>query len=120
MGGTNHLNLGAFCRLDVPRIVRDRDLAAEMASRGLGADTVLYTDTDVLFAADFEEVRQPPRTFSAATEVFSPSMNSGVMVMSASQSVFTQPLAWSIGPVGRAHHPRCMDIGPLCRAHHPR
>ena len=91
MGGTNHLNLGAFCRLDVPRIVRDRDLAAEMASRGLSADTVLYTDTDVLFAANFEEVRQPPRTFSAATEVFSPSMNSGVMVMSQSVSLYATP-----------------------------
>ena len=91
MGGTNHLNLGAFCRLDVPRIVRDRDLAAEMASRGLSADTVLYTDTDVLFADDFEKVRQPPRTFSAGTEVFSPSMNSGVMVMNVSAFIDEWP-----------------------------
>ena len=51
-GGTGHLNLGAYCRLDVPAIVAG--LAPELRARGLRRELVLYTDTDVLFTADFE------------------------------------------------------------------
>ena len=51
-GGTGHLNLGAYCRLDVPAIVAG--LAPELLARGLRRELVLYTDTDVLFTADFE------------------------------------------------------------------
>ena len=59
-GGTGHLNLGAYCRLDVPAIVAG--LAPELRARGLRHELVLYTDTDVLFTADFELARRawPP------------------------------------------------------------
>ena len=55
-GGTGHLNLGAYCRLDVPAIVAG--LAPELRARGLRHELVLYTDTDVLFTADFELARR--------------------------------------------------------------
>ena len=76
-----HLNVGAYCRIDVPRIVRR--LAPELRARGLDDGSVLYTDTDVAFAADWD---RPSRVhnFAAGTEVFSPSMNSGVMVLNVS------------------------------------
>ena len=80
-GAVPHLNVGAYCRIDVPRIVRR--LAPELRARGLDDGSVLYTDTDVAFAADWD---RPSRVhnFAAGTEVFSPSMNSGVMVLNVS------------------------------------
>ena len=82
-GGTGHLNLGAYCRLDVPSIVAR--LRPELAARGLRRELVLYTDTDVLFAADFRLARRAAAaalpTFYAGTEVFSSAMNSGVMYL---------------------------------------
>ena len=84
-GGTGHLNVGAYCRLDVPQIVEE--LAPELAARGIERERVLYTDTDVLFAADFEYARAtralPLPTFAAGSEVFSAAMNSGVMLINA-------------------------------------
>ena len=86
-GGTGHLNLGAYCRLDVPAIVAG--LAPELRARGLRRELVLYTDTDVLFAGDVPKRDLPPLAgyaFAGGLELFSPhkkssSLNTGVMLI---------------------------------------
>ena len=85
--GTRHLNLGAWCRLDVPRIVRSLD--ADLRRRKLDPSVVLYTDTDVLFAGDVPKRDLPPLSgyaFAGGLELFSPhkkssSLNTGVMLI---------------------------------------
>ena len=47
-----NLNVGAFGRLDMGIIVEA--MRDELLSRGLDGERVLYTDTDVLFANDFD------------------------------------------------------------------
>ena len=79
-----NLNVGAFGRLDMGIIVEA--MRDELLSRGLDAERVLYTDTDVLFANDFDYASlaaMPLPTFAAGTEVFSTAMNSGVMLINA-------------------------------------
>ena len=79
-----NLNVGAFGRLDMGIIVEA--MRDELLSRGLDGERVLYTDTDVLFANDFDYASLaaiPLPTFAAGTEVFSPAMNSGVMLINA-------------------------------------
>jgi hypothetical protein len=106
--GTAHLNIGAYGRLDVPGLVSG-PLAAELRQRGLDASRVLYTDTDVIFTADFTlaaEMRKagsPLRSFAAGTEVFSPSMNSGVMLLNVSAFVAERRAA----PLDRCAALRC-------------
>ena len=58
----------------------------QLLSRGLDPERVLYTDTDVLFARDIDYARLAAialPTFAAGTEVFSPALNSGVMLINA-------------------------------------
>jgi len=92
--GTAHLNLGAYGRLDVPRLVTGR-LLTELQERKLSTEQVLYTDTDVLFADDVDLLQQrlgaPLRNFAAGTEYFSASMNSGVMLMNTSAFIREWP-----------------------------
>ena len=79
-----NLNVGAFGRMDIGIIVEA--LQDELLSRGLDTDRVLYTDTDVLFARDIDHKAlstKPLPTFAAGTEVFSPALNSGVMLINA-------------------------------------
>lgn len=79
-----NLNVGAFGRLDIGIIVEA--MRDELAKRGLDTERVLYTDTDVLFARDVDYTRlstMPLPTFAAGTEVFSPALNSGVMLVNA-------------------------------------
>ena len=79
-----NLNVGAFGRLDIGIIVDA--MRDELLRRGLDAERVLYTDTDVLFAQDVDYARlaaMPLPTFAAGTEVFSPALNSGVMLINA-------------------------------------
>jgi len=104
-GGTGHLNVGAYCRLDVPQIVEA--LAPELAARGVERERVLYTDTDVLFAADFELARAtraaPLPTFAAGSEVFSAAMNSGVMLINA--TALRTPHTLELTPTLRLQQP---------------
>ena len=93
-GQPGHLNLGAYCRLDVPQI--SRDLASELEGRGIETERVLYTDADVLFAGDFrlanETAGEPLPTFYAGTEVFDPkTMNSGVMLINTTAFLEERP-----------------------------
>ena len=81
-GNNPNLNVGAFGRIDMGQIVAS--LQGDLQSRGLDTQRVLYTDTDVLFAGDVDYAdlaRRPLPTFSAGTEVFSPSLNTGVMLI---------------------------------------
>ena len=79
-----NLNVGAFGRMDMGLLVDA--MRSELLSRGLDPERVLYTDTDVLFAGDVDyehlsSLALP--TFAAGTEVFSPALNSGVMLINA-------------------------------------
>lgn len=79
-----NLNVGAFGRLDMGILVAA--MREQLLARGLDTERVLYTDTDVLFAADldptmFSAMDLP--TFAAGTEVFSPALNTGVMLINA-------------------------------------
>jgi len=79
-----NLNVGAFGRLDMGLLVEA--MRDELLTRGLDAERVLYTDTDVLFASDVNYAglrAMPLPTFAAGTEVFSPALNSGVMLINA-------------------------------------
>ena len=79
-----NLNVGAFGRLDMGLLVDA--MREELLSRRLDAERVLYTDTDVLFASDVDYATLaslPLATFAAGTEVFSPGLNSGVMLINA-------------------------------------
>lgn len=83
-GNNPNLNVGAFGRIDIGPIVLS--MKPTLRARGLDTERVLYTDTDVLFAGDVEYsslARKSLPTFSAGTEVFSPSLNSGVMLINA-------------------------------------
>lgn len=69
--------LGAFLRVDVPKICHEM---------GIEDDFVLYTDCDVLFLRNIEEIKDiNPKYFSVSGEftklVIGNSFNSGVMVM---------------------------------------
>ena len=93
-----NLNVGAFGRMDMGIIVEA--MRGELLSRGLDTQRVLYTDTDVLFANDLDHAAleaQALPTFAAGTEVFSPALNSGVMLINAS--------AWAV------HYERMMAYG---------
>ena len=84
--------------MDIGLIVES--LRAELIRRRLDTERVLYTDTDVLFADDIdyhELMAGALPTFAAGTEVFSPSMNSGVMLINAT--------AW------RQHHASMVAYG---------
>ncbi|KAL1526043.1 hypothetical protein AB1Y20_020864 [Prymnesium parvum] len=85
-GSQKHLNFGAFGRLDIPLVVES--LRPELRQRGLDVERVLYTDTDVLFAADFDASTRaryaPLKYFAVGSEVFSPTLNSGVMYLNVS------------------------------------
>lgn len=79
-----NLNVGAFGRLDIGIIVEA--MRPELLARGLDPQRVLYTDTDVLFANDLDYSTlstMPLTTFAAGTEVFSPALNTGVMLINA-------------------------------------
>jgi hypothetical protein len=95
-----NLNVGAFGRLDIGIIVEA--MHDELLVRGLDTQRVLYTDTDVLFADDLDYTTlqsQSLPTFAAGTEVFSPALNTGVMLVNAS--------AWA------AHYQRMIAYGQL-------
>ena len=80
-----NLNVGAFGRLDMGIIVDA--IRNELFVRGLDIERILYTDTDVLFSRDVEYdslAALPLPTFAAGTEVFSPALNTGVMLINAS------------------------------------
>jgi hypothetical protein len=83
-GSQRHLNFAAFGRLDIPRVVDS--MRPELRARGLDSERVLYTDTDVLFAADFDVSRRFHRVryFAVGTEAFSETLNSGVMYLNVS------------------------------------
>jgi hypothetical protein len=79
-----NLNVGAFGRLDMGIIVEA--MREELVSRGLDPTRVLYTDTDVLFSRDVDYPTLAAAalpTFAAGTEVFSPALNTGVMLINA-------------------------------------
>ena len=79
-----NLNVGAFGRLDIGLVVSA--MRSELAQQGLDTERVLYTDTDVLFARDVDYAylsSVPLATFAAGTEVFSPALNTGVMLINA-------------------------------------
>ena len=83
-GSNPNLNVGAFGRMDIGLIVKS--MQSSLGARGLDTERVLYTDTDVLFAGDVDYLqlsRGALPTFSAGTEVFSPNLNSGVMLINA-------------------------------------
>ena len=76
--------------MDIPRAAHR--LAPELAARGLDPGRVLWTDADVLFAGDWAFPRSTPLpTFAAGTEVFSPSLNSGVIFGNVSTFVAQWP-----------------------------
>ena len=84
MNKNPNLNVGAFGRLDIGILVDA--MRDDFLSRGLDTERVLYTDTDVLFAADIDYTNLasiPLPTFAAGTEVFSPALNTGVMLINA-------------------------------------
>jgi hypothetical protein len=91
VGINGHVNLGTYGRMDVPQIVVA--LRDEFLSRRLDVERVLYTDVDVLFAADLATgwwLHQLPN-FAAGTEVFSPSINAGVLLLNISSFVLEWP-----------------------------
>lgn len=93
-----NLNVGAFGRIDIGIIAQA--MREELVARGLDAERVFYTDTDVLFAGDIdytELVTIGLPTFAAGTEVFSPALNSGVMLINVS--------AWAV------HHSAMVEYG---------
>lgn len=97
-GSNPNLNVGAFGRMDIGLIVKS--MQADLLARGLDTERVLYTDTDVLFAGDVDYAqlsRGALPTFSAGTEIFSPNLNSGVMLINAT--------AWA------EHHPAIVAYG---------
>ena len=81
-GAVSHLNVGTYCRIDVPAIVGR--LAPELRAQGIDTSAVLYTDTDVMFAGDWDYARTPVRNFAAGTETFSPALNCGVLWLNVS------------------------------------
>ena len=82
-GAVSHLNVGTYCRIDVPAIVGR--LAPELRAQGIDTSAVLYTDTDVMFAGDWDYARSTPvRNFAAGTETFSPALNCGVLWLNVS------------------------------------
>ena len=79
MNKNPNLNVGAFGRLDIGILVDA--MRDDFLSRGLDTERVLYTDTDVLFAADIDYTNLasiPLPTFAAGTEVFSPAPPFGI------------------------------------------
>ena len=81
-----HVNIGAYCRMDLPLIARD--FSPKWRRLGIETERYLYTDTDVLFSNDVsaDDIVDGRllATFAGGTEVFSPDFNSGVLLVNAS------------------------------------
>ena len=82
-----------ICKMDIPLAARDRH--EELAARGLDTERVLMTDADVLFADDFTFARRRRtrrlKTFAAGVELFSNSLNSGVVYFNVSTLMAERP-----------------------------
>ena len=77
--------LTGICKMDIPRSAHA--MQAELAGRGLDPHRILWTDADVIFSGDWHYPRDAPLpTFAAGTEVFSSSLNSGVIYGNVSVS----------------------------------
>ena len=94
IGVNGHVNYGTFGRMDVPKLV-STTLRAELRERGIDAGRVLYTDADVMFAAEFDvPTKELSTAFAAGTEVFNDKrigagrrervFNAGVMYLNVS------------------------------------
>ena len=71
--------------MDIPRAAHA--MQAELAGRGLDPQRILWTDADVIFSGDWHYPREAPLpTFAAGSEVFSSSLNSGVIYGNVSVS----------------------------------
>lgn len=82
--------LTGICKMDIPRAART--LQPELTSRGLNSERILWTDADIMFAGDFAYPPHAPLpTFAAGTEVFSTSLNSGVIYGNVSTMVDAWP-----------------------------
>ena len=82
--------LTGICKMDIPRVANT--LRSELTQRGLDPNRILWTDADILFAGDFHYPPSSPLpTFAAGTEVFSPSLNSGVIYGNVSTMVSQWP-----------------------------
>ena len=83
--GPAGIDIGTYCRMDVPFIARRLAEEEGWAARGIDVERVLYTDTDVLFAHDAAELVQSPEplpTYLMGTEVFSVvTPNAGVALL---------------------------------------
>ena len=79
------IDIGTYCRMDVPFIARRLAEEEGWLARGIDAERVLYTDTDVLFAHDAASLVQSPEplpTYLMGTEVFSVvTPNAGVVLL---------------------------------------
>jgi len=92
--GPPTLDIGTFCRMDIPLLARKLAAEEDWAARRIDVNKLLYTDTDVLFAHDVDELLAAPgpRTFFAGTEVFSlGNINAGVMLMNISAMIEELP-----------------------------
>lgn len=97
IGINAHVNYGTFGRMDVPHLVRT-SLRNELHAQGIDTERVLYTDADVMFAAEFDYASRVPGglpvAFAAGTEVFNDKrigagkrervFNAGVMYLNVS------------------------------------
>ena len=98
--GSSTLDIGTFCRMDIPAIAHNLSMAEDWAARGIDRERLLYTDTDVLFAGDVDALLAlpRPRTFLAGTEVFSQTnINAGVMLMNLTAMLSEWPLMLEYG-----------------------
>lgn len=68
-----------ICKMDIPLAAKMS--SADIASRGLDQQRILMTDADIIFAGEFTYSQRARKlhTFAAGTEVFSDSLNSGVV-----------------------------------------
>jgi len=70
--------LTGVCKMDIARAAVA--LSAELVSRRLDPERVLWTDADVLWSGDWDHSSPSLPTFAAGTEHFSRSLNSGVIL----------------------------------------
>ena len=92
--GPPGIDIGTYCRMDVPFIARRLAVEENWAARRLDSEHVLYTDSDVLWAHDAAELMQSPRprTFSMGTEVFDKQKpNAGVTLLNVSAMIEELP-----------------------------
>ena len=95
---SSNLNVGAFGRIDIGLVV-DK-LRIDLIKRGLDPERILYTDTDVLFARDIDYNYLKSlhlSTFAAGTELFSPSLNTGVMFINTTTFLYHHKSLVSFG-----------------------